>query len=141
MKGSGFSITATEQIEDLTKNCNLIVTTTPSTQPLLLSDQIQLGTHITAMGADSKGKQELDPHIFQKADIVIADSKDQCIDHGDISHAITENLIPENKVVELGSFLKNGSHRETDQQITVADLTGVAIQDIQIAKIIHEYLI
>lgn len=138
MKNSGFSVTPTEQITDIANNCNLIITTTPSTKPLIFSDQIHPGTHITAMGADSKGKQELDAKIFQKADIVLADCIDQCIDHGDISHAVEEKLIDPSKVIELGTFIKGGSHRENNEQITVADLTGVAIQDIQIAKIIHE---
>jgi ornithine cyclodeaminase len=141
MKDSGFAITATENIDDITSNCNLIITTTPSKQPLLLADQIQPGTHITAMGADSKGKQELDPKIFQKADIILADSIAQCVDHGDISHAIEAKLLDESKIVALGTFIKQGLHRENNQQITVTDLTGVAIQDIQIAKIVYESIL
>lgn len=140
MKDSGWSITTTQNIEDITNSCNLIITTTPSTKPLLFAKQVRPGTHVTAMGADRKGKQELDPLIFQKADIIIADSIDQCMDHGDISHAIKDKLIDEKKIIELGNFIKSGSRRENDKQITVADLTGVAIQDIQIAKIIQEAL-
>ncbi len=131
-----FDIILTENIEEVTNNCNLIVTTTPSTKPLIFANQIQPGTHITAMGADSEGKQELDPQLFTKADVVLADSIEQCIDHGDISHAVKGGILGQDKIIELGSLIKIGAKRENDEQITIADLTGVAVQDIQITKAI-----
>ena len=79
----GFDIAETRNIEDITEHCNYIVTTTPSTQPLIMTHQLRAGTHITAMGADAPGKQELDPTIIEKADIVVVDSLQQCIDHGE----------------------------------------------------------
>lgn len=130
-----FSITTTTDIKFLTSRCNLIVTTTPSKKALLSSSDILPGTHITAVGADASGKQELDPILFSKADIVVADSKDQCIDHGDCHYAVKDNIINASQIVELGKIIENKHLRRTnDQQITIADLTGVAIQDIQITK-------
>jgi ornithine cyclodeaminase len=137
MKDYGFEITPTQNIDDITSNCNFIVTTTPSTQPLISADKVQAGTHITAMGADATGKRELDPVILQKADLVIVDSKSQCIDHGESTYAIQQKLIDPGKLIELGSLIKDNSRRENDSQITVADLTGVAVQDIQIAKQVY----
>jgi ornithine cyclodeaminase len=139
MKGQGFEITPTQDIDDVTNNCNFIVTTTPSTHPLITANKVKAGTHITAMGADATGKQELDPVILQKADLVIVDSKSQCIDHGESTYAIQQKLIDPSKLVELGSFIKSNAHRVNDSQITVADLTGVAVQDIQIAKQVYKY--
>jgi len=133
-----FSITTTTDIKYLTSRCNLIVTTTPSRMALLMSAHILPGTHITAMGADADGKQEIDPLLFAKADIVVADSKDQCIDHGDCYYAVTDNIIDPSKIVELGQVIENKNlRRVNDQQITIADLTGVAIQDIQITKYVY----
>jgi ornithine cyclodeaminase len=134
-----FSITTTTDMQYLASRCNLIVTTTPARKALLMAADIRPGTHITAMGADADGKQEIDPEIFSKADIIVADSKDQCIDHGDISYAVREKRIDPSRIVELGEVIENkNSGRSNDQQITIADLTGVAIQDIQIAR--HVYL-
>lgn len=139
MKGYDFEITPTQNIDNITSNCNFIVTTTPSTQPLISAHKVKAGTHITAMGADAAGKQELDPVILQKADLVIVDSKSQCIDHGESTYAIQQKLIDPGKLIELGSFIKDNSRRENDSQITIADLTGVAVQDIQIAKQVYKY--
>ena len=91
----------------------------------------------SSMGADAEGKQEIDPMLFGQADIVVADSKDQCIDHGDCFYAVNDNIIDASKIVELGHVIENKNLRRTnDQQITIADLTGVAIQDIQITKFV-----
>ena len=137
MSKKGFEIETTTDISNITENCQLIVTTTPAKNPLLFADQIKKGTHITAVGADAEGKQELDANIFELADIVVADSIGQCVDHGDISHA----NIAEDKINELGNVIANPDlQRKNDKQITVADLTGVAVQDIQIAKYVYQKL-
>lgn len=139
MAQKGFSIQTTQEIEVVTSGCNLIVTTTPSTSPLLWATQIKKGTHITAVGADSPHKQELDSNIFGKADIIVADSIKQCIERGDIAHAIKDGVIHQDKLVELGTVISGASPRRTsDEQITIADLTGLAVQDIAIAQAIFE---
>ncbi len=125
-------------LEQLTAECNLIVTTTASSHPLLLADHIKPGTHITAVGADDIGKQELDENIFMRAEKVIVDSRSQCAAFGDVSHALKKGVIGPEKLVELGEVLTNPSlGRTSDSQITVCDLTGVAIQDLQIAESIY----
>jgi ornithine cyclodeaminase len=133
-----FSITTTTEIISLTSRCNLIITTTPSRKALVMAAHIHPGTHITAVGADAEGKQEIDPMIFEKADIIVADSKDQCIDHGDISYAVKGGMLDPENILELGDVIHNKKlRRNNDHQITIADLTGVAIQDIQITKYVH----
>lgn len=139
MDAQGFEINIANSIEDLTSSCNLIVTTTPSTNPLLLAKQIQKGTHITAVGADTPQKQELDENIFGLADVVVADSIKQCTERGDIAHAIKKKIIEETKLIELGNIIcGKTSGRTNNVQITVADLTGIAVQDLQIAKSVFE---
>ena len=126
---------------DLTSKCNLIVTTTPSKQPLLEAGWIEKGTHITAVGSDSPDKQELDPWILEKADLVVADSISQCLERGEISHALRAGLVRKVDLVELGRVIAGTTEGRTSaDEITVADLTGVAVQDIVITKAVYEAL-
>ena len=141
MEPLGFNIRTTLSAADIARDCNLIVTATPSTSPLLTADQVQKGVHITAMGSDTPEKIELDPRILQKADIVVADSISQCLIRGEIHHAIKAGLLKQDQIVELGNVIvKKELQRSSDDQITVADLTGVAVQDIQIAKAVYRAL-
>lgn len=92
------------------------------------------------MGADDHGKQELEAAILAKADILVADSVSQCVDHGECFHAVNSNLIEEDAILELGRVIKNPNiGRTDDDQISIADLTGVAIQDIQTAKMVNRF--
>jgi ornithine cyclodeaminase len=141
MEPLGFNIRTTLSAGDIARNCNLIVTATPSTSPLLSADQVRKGVHITAMGSDTPEKTELDPGILQKADIVVADSISQCLIRGEIHHAIKAGRLKQEQIVELGNVIvKKELQRSSDDQITVADLTGVAVQDIQIAKAVYRAL-
>ena len=135
----GFQVDLSFAPKDVAKECNLIITTTASTVPLLSSMDIQPGTHITAMGSDTLTKQELEVDILSMADLVVADSIAQCKERGEIFHGLTSGSITEDEIVELGSIL-NGSQagRSSLDLITVADLTGVAVQDIQIAAAVHK---
>ena len=140
MNKQGYSVSSTD-LESLTKACNLIVTTTPSTEPLIASDWVQPGTHITAMGSDTPGKQELDTEILNRADRVVADSIAQCIERGEIAKALEAGVLVEDEVVELGHVISGKAEGRTRaDQLTVADLTGVAVQDIQITKAVFNSL-
>ena len=134
-------IEATTDMNYLTSNCNLIVTTTPARAPLIMADQVRPGTHITAMGSDDKGKQELDAGLLEKADVLVADSRAQCIQYGEMSHGVNSGMISEDDIIELGNVINDISlGRKNDDQITIADQTGVAVQDIQIAKMVNGLL-
>jgi len=116
--------------------CNLIVTTTPSREPLLQAADIRPGTHLTAVGADGFGKQELAAELFGRAAVLAVDSRAQCFDHGDSSYALRQGVVPKERFVELGELIADRTLARTqDDQITIADLTGLAVQDIQIAKL------
>ncbi|OQX54158.1 MAG: ornithine cyclodeaminase family protein [Candidatus Aminicenantes bacterium 4484_214] len=138
MEPLGYRVRTTLNTQDIPANCNLIVTATPSKAPLLSVDMIRKGTHITAMGSDTPEKQELDPKILQKADIVVADSINQCLERGEIHKALEAGVLEKERIVELGEVIVHPElGRTSEDQITVADLTGVAVQDIQIAKAVY----
>lgn len=141
MEAEGYRVSTTLRPGDVAAACNLIVTATPATSPLLHADHIRPGTHITAMGSDTPDKQELDAAILARADIVVADSISQCLLRGEIFKALDAGFIKKNKLRELGNVITDPRlQRTSDEQITVADLTGVAIQDIQIAVAVYERL-
>jgi ornithine cyclodeaminase len=137
IKDWGLELSAARDIDELVSGCNLIVTTTSARQALIGADKVTRGTHITAMGSDDHGKQELDAALLGRADLVVADSVAQCVDHGECFHAVKGGVIREDSIRELGHVIRNPKlGRTNDDQITVADLTGVAIQDIQIANMV-----
>jgi ornithine cyclodeaminase len=134
-------IETTRDPEQIAATCNLIVTATPSETPLLRVEQVRRGTHITAMGSDTPAKIELDPAILREADVVVADSIEQSRSRGEIFQATQAGLIDGRDVIELGNVVSDPRlGRTAEDQITVADLTGVAIQDIQISKAVYQAL-
>lgn len=137
IKDWGIDIKATDDLDSLVSQSQLIVTTTTARSPLIRADIVQKGTHITAMGSDDLGKQELASNLLAKADRVVADSISQCVDHGECYTAIQDKQISEGTILELGDVIKFPEKGRThEDQITIADLTGVAVQDIQVAKLV-----
>jgi ornithine cyclodeaminase len=135
MEREGFTVAIAGNMRDVPRTCDLIVTTTAAAAPLILAADARPGTHITAVGADSAHKQELDAAIFSTADVVVVDSVSQCADHGDLAHAVRAGLIQPTDARELGAVIAGRAPgRTSPAQLTVADLTGVAVQDVQIAK-------
>jgi ornithine cyclodeaminase len=141
MENEGYEVQTTLESEAVTDVSNLILMTTPSSVPLINADQVKRGTHITAMGSDTAHKQELDAQILGAADIIIADSLSQCQERGEVYKALLTNDLKIDQVVELGSAIESGHRiRTSEDQVTVADLTGVAVQDVQIAKAVSAAL-
>ncbi|MEQ8319002.1 MAG: ornithine cyclodeaminase family protein [Rhodospirillales bacterium] len=129
-----FSITVVHDAEELVAASNIIVTTTPATAPLFAADAVQPGTHITAMGSDAPGKNELDPAILCAADLVVCDSPAQCESSGELRSAIDAGY--SKTPVELG-LITGGMYpgRESVDQTTVCDLTGCGVQDTAISDL------
>ena len=115
---------------DLAAATKLIVTCTAARRPLLYSRDLQPGTHISAVGADSVGKQELDPEILRMADLLLVDSLAQCEKLGELQHAVDLR----EKAVEIGAFCEHPGAAEN----SVADLTGLGVEDLFIAEMIYE---
>lgn len=141
MAAEGFSAVAEPDLETLCRMADVIVTTTPSPEPLVMADWITPGTHITALGADAPGKQELQLELLARAALIAVDSRSQCADHGEIATAVAAGLLDPSGCPEIGSIL-NGSKqgRTSGTQITIADLTGVATQDIAIVRAVLQAL-
>jgi ornithine cyclodeaminase len=119
-------------LAELVARADLIVTTTPSTLPSITADMARPGLRIVAVGCDTPGKSEIAPEVMAQARIVV-DSRPQCIDHGDTANAIAAGLIDGSGLIELGELITEPIAFAEDE-IVVADLTGVAVQDVQIAK-------
>jgi len=135
LTAAGFTVTVVDSPTAAAAEAELIVTATAATTPLLQAADIRPGTHITAMGSDTETKQELSTAILAKADLVVADSIAQCRVRGEISRALAAGAMDQAALVELGDVVAGKAPgRTSDDQITVADLTGVAVQDIEIAK-------
>ncbi len=107
----------------------LLITATPSREPLLFARDLQPGTHISAIGADSPHKQELDPEILHRAVLLLADSFRQCEKLGELQHAPAEW----SRVIELGAFCQQAPDWPPSG-ITVCDFTGLGVEDLYIAE-------
>ena len=119
----------------------ILITCTPSKSPIIKSEWLKKGLHITAMGSDAEMKNELDPKIIKYCDYYIPDSQSQTSILGELNHAIKAGLVSaEKKYNELGSVIINPNlGRRNIDDVTVADLTGTGVQDTAIAR--HTYKI
>jgi alanine dehydrogenase len=121
----------------LPKVCDndVIITTTPSTKPLVSNEWVHEGTHINAIGADAPGKEELDPVILERA-MVIVDDPDQAVHSGEINVPVRNGLFSRQEIAgTLGEVVLGKKNRSSPDQITIFDSTGLAIQDLAIASI------
>jgi ornithine cyclodeaminase len=136
MRAEGYDAIAADTPEAVCRAADLIVTATPAREPLIRAEWLRPGQHITALGSDSPGKQELDAACLARADLVVADRLTQCAAFGELRHALDTGVLRADRVHgELGEIvagLKPG--RTSDAQITIADLTGVGFQDTAIAS-------
>ena len=141
MEKYGFKINSVDNSKELCQNSNLIVTTTNANESLIYKGDVKKGTHITAVGSDTPDKRELDPEILNIANSVIVDSISQCLERGETKKALDKDLISEEKLIELGEIIDSGEkYRKNEEDITVADLTGVAVQDIMITNAVYNQL-
>jgi len=135
MESPWLRIRTTLWAEEVAAAANLIVTCTPATAPILKAEWIRPGTHITAVGSDTAAKQELEAAILARADRVVVDSLSQSELRGEVYKAVSAGAMTRDRLVELGRVISDERlRRASDDEITVADLTGVAVQDIQISK-------
>lgn len=135
----GIDVMAVDTIEEAIRNMDVITTTTPTRIPVVKSEWIAKGTHINAMGADAPGKQELDSHILQKSKIII-DCWDQARHSGEINIPVHEGLIRKSDIQgKIGDVICGKiPGRESDQEITIFDSTGLAVQDVVTAWRVYE---
>ncbi|WP_135450610.1 ornithine cyclodeaminase family protein [Tabrizicola caldifontis] len=131
----GFDCVAESTPEAVARAAEIIVTVTPSQKPILMRDWIRPGTHISAMGADTRGKQELDPALVGAARVFV-DEAAQAVSIGECQHAHAAGLIRAADLVPLGQVLTGAARGRTSQEdITLFDGTGVALQDLVVADL------
>ena len=125
--------------EDAVCDSDMVTTVTPSESPLVRDEWIGEGTHISAMGADDKGKHELDTAILKRASL-FADFPQQSIVIGEFQHGYEDGLINSaDDICAMGLVtLGKSPGRISDSQITVFDSSGIALQDLTVAGAIFE---
>jgi len=130
-KRSAIPFVATDNIEGSSGEADIIVTATPSYQPLIRKEWIKKGTHLTCIGADMEGKQEIDEHIFSVARVFV-DDLEQASHVGETEIPLKKGIIrKEDIAAEIGEvILGTKPGRLSDDEITIFDSTGIAHQDL-----------
>jgi ornithine cyclodeaminase len=123
---------AVSDLEAAVRGSSLIVTVTSAREPLVRSGWLSPGAHLTAVGSDMPGKQEVEAAVLGSADLVVADHPPVAAVNGELQHALAAGVLRLSDVVALGSLPSRGS--ETD--VTVCDLVGIGVQDAAIAGLL-----
>lgn len=119
--------------------CDILVTTTPSRRPVVKGDWILPGTHINAIGADARGKQELESSLTKTAKVFVDDMA-QAVHSGEVNVPISQGiLLPEEIFAQIGEVLAGKKPgRESETEITIFDSTGLGIQDVATGFAVYE---
>lgn len=135
----GLDVTVCDIPDDVAQGAQVVITCSASSEPLLTAGALHPGLHITAVGADFPGKQELDAEILRRADILVCDRLSQCRANGEIQHLLADGELPAGiDLVELGELTTGARQgRTSDAEITVCDLTGTGVQDTAIANLAY----
>jgi ornithine cyclodeaminase len=135
MEAKGFRVQVAGEPSEVAARSRLIITATASSTPLLQWPDIQPGTHITAIGADSADKQELHEEIVHNAGLVVTDSRSQALSRGELGHAFANDASAIDQVAEIGEIVSGSARaRIAAHEVTVATFSGLAVQDIAIAS-------
>ncbi|MEQ8481488.1 MAG: ectoine utilization protein EutC [Hoeflea sp.] len=131
----GIEVGTSNDAAEAVAGADVIVTTTPATEPVLRADWLRSGQHVTAMGSDQEHKNELDPSCLSRADLYVPDRLSQTRLLGELRSAVAAGLIPaQTDFAELGAIVAGAAPGRTEpDQITIADLTGTGVQDTAIA--------
>jgi ornithine cyclodeaminase/alanine dehydrogenase-like protein (mu-crystallin family) len=129
-------------LESAVRDNRVIVTATASTTPLVMASWVGPGTHVTSVGTGSPEKIELEPALLARADKLVADRVFQTERYGNLHHAVAAGVMTPDKVyAELGDLAAGREPgRESATEVTIADLTGVGVQDAAIAQAVVEVL-
>lgn len=135
----GVKVEVSTDLEQLVRASEIIVTATGSTTPLIRGEWLQPGTHITAVGADDDRKRELELSVLKRADVIVVDSLSVNQKYGDIAQALKSGTLETSSLTELGTLLSNPHlGRSSSEQITVAKLVGLGVQDLAAVEVLLE---
>ncbi len=135
----GLNVKIVDKVSDCVRQADIVVTTTPSRKPLVKSEWIKEGTHINAIGADARGKEELEPKLLKRAKIVV-DDWEQASHSGEINVPVSKGIISRKDVHgTLGEVIAGRkAGRINSKEITIFDSTGLAIQDMAVAYLVYK---
>ncbi|MBI2889326.1 MAG: ornithine cyclodeaminase family protein [Nitrospirae bacterium] len=138
LKDAGLTIKMCRSVTECAKGADVLTTTTPSRRPVVAEVDILPGTHINAMGADAKGKQELDAAILKRA-VVVIDDWDQALHSGEVNVPLSERRLTRDDIrASLGEILiGHRPGRRDPSDVTVFDSTGLAVQDLAVAHLLY----
>lgn len=137
VRSRDIEVRACDTLAELCASCKTLITTTPSTTPLIENRMVGAGTHITAVGADATGKQEIDTMLFSRARGVLVDSREQCADHAECQHAVRAGVLAPESMIEIGNALDGAEWRTNlAGDITIADLSGLGASDAMMAQLV-----
>ena len=141
-KTLGVKVNILFEAEEVVTKSDLLITTTPSSEPVVQHEWVREGMHITAMGSDAEHKQELDPLILKHANFYVCDVIAQCGRLGELRSALEQNVLQNTEqILELGEITSRQKNiRNSKSDITVADLTGTGAQDTKIALYAYKKL-
>ena len=139
LRATGLDAFAVPALDQLCAVSQVVITATLSRAPLITEAMATPRMRLVTVGADAPGKQEVESSVVARMDIRVADSIDQCFDHGELGWAFREGLIGRADVVELGAMLANPNAIPDDSSVLV-DLTGLGVQDLQIANSVWQRL-
>jgi ornithine cyclodeaminase len=120
------------ELEPAVRGSQLVVTVTPSREPLVRSGWLSPGAHLTAVGSDMPGKQEVETGVLGSADLVVADHPPVAAVNGELQHALAAGAVRLEDVVALGRLPR----RRSENDVTVCDLVGIGVQDAAIAGLL-----
>lgn len=131
---TGAEVEVMTEVAPLVAQSQLVVTTTPATTPLITAEMLHDGVHITAMGSDQAGKNEIAPEALAATDLYVCDRVSQCEALGELRAARVQGLMAQTPP-ELGQIITGDAQgRTAPRQITICDLTGTGVQDTAIAS-------
>jgi len=133
-------VSAATVIDEAVRGADIVVTTTASREPILRAAWLAPGMHVTAVGSDQADKQEVEAAAVARADLLVADSRPQCLRLGEIHHAVAAGLIGADDIdAELGEIVAGLRPGRRDAvAITLCDLTGIGVQDVAAANVVLE---
>jgi ornithine cyclodeaminase len=138
MATAGVAVAVAATAREAVDGADVVITATSASQPLVEAGWLAPGTHVTAVGADMPHKQEIAPQILAAADKYVPDSAQAAAVCGELHHAIEAGLFSTGLVYGELPALASGRQpgRASDKELTVADLTGLGVQDAAVAALV-----
>ena len=133
----GCTVVVAQDVRTAVEGADVVITCTASRAALVRAEWLIPGAHITAVGSDDVGKQELEVDVLASADIMVVDSRAQCASFGELQHAVSAGALRSEDAVELGEICEGTRPgRTSEDQLTVCDLTGLGVQDVAAANVV-----